>query len=69
MKSIEQQLHDHQAACPPIPRGLGPEDPVFIAWYHEFSAWAAIKERLVAKWTTRGLRFDHYGRQIRTGAA
>jgi hypothetical protein len=62
-KTLEQQFLAHQADCPLIPRGLDPEDPAFIAWYHEFSAWAAIKARLVAKLNTSGLHFDHHGRE------
>lgn len=55
-KTLEQQFLAHLADCPPIPRGLEAEDPVFVAW-------AAIKARLQAKLTTSGLHFDHQGRE------
>ncbi len=55
-KPLDQQLQEHQVQRPEMPRGLHPDDPDFIQWYHVFSTWADLKQRLQARLTAR----DHY---------
>jgi hypothetical protein len=53
MKSLEQQLQEHQASRPEMPRPFIPNSPEAIAWHKAFAVWAEVKHRLQCRLTAR----------------
>ena len=62
--TIEQQLHDHQAKRPEMPRPFAPDSPEGIEWHAAFTLWVREKERLLGRLAIRD-KFHPERRAIR----
>ena len=55
MKSIEQQLQEHQAKRPEMPRPFVATSPEAIAWHKAFAKWADEKDPLQGRMAARNI--------------
>lgn len=51
--TLDQQMQDHQAARPAMPRPFDPDSPEAIEWHKAFAKWAEVKHRLQCRLAVR----------------
>ena len=58
MKSLEQQLQEHQTARPEMPRPFLPDSPEAIEWHKAFAIRAEVKHRLQCRQNARAVAHE-----------